>query len=59
LKNPKIDNFLKEICAVYLKHNLAISHEDKQGEFQIVKLDQKHTDWLLDAKDKTKPQPKK
>lgn len=42
-------DFLDDIIAVYKKHGLALSHEDTQGAFEIVKLDESNIQWLLAA----------
>jgi len=53
-ENPAIDAFLKDIKAVYKKHNLSIAHEDFQGAFLIENFSCKHNlDWLYHAHDCT------
>lgn len=41
--------FLKDIHEVYLKHNMALSHEDGQGAFMVTNYDKHYVDWLNDA----------
>lgn len=45
--------FLDEIEAVCRKHGLAISHQDQQGAFVLVRFDEDVMRWLLDADDLT------
>lgn len=35
IESEVLDDFLNDIVAVYLKHNLSIGHEDSQGAFII------------------------
>ena len=50
-------DFLADIKAVYAKHGLALGHEDHQGAFIIVPLDQHHEDWLDAAFAEVKDEP--
>ena len=43
---PKVENFLNDIEAVYRKHGLAISHEDRHGGFEIVEFNEEYLAWL-------------
>jgi len=42
-------SFLEDIVAVYKKHNLSLSHEDKQGGFLVEPYSQSNVDWLFQA----------
>ncbi len=50
---PNVEQFLKEIGDLCLKHGLSISHEDRHGGFIIEKYNQETVDWLNDASDDT------
>lgn len=52
-ENEKIDAFLKDVIDICKKHGLAISHEDKQGSFEVVKLPDGDLEWLVQADDDT------
>jgi hypothetical protein len=54
IENPKIDAFLEEIWAVCERHGLALSHEDGQGSFEIVSIEDADRYWLMNANDRTK-----
>lgn len=49
----EVKNFLKEIIQVCKKYNFSISHEDKQGAFEIKDYDDFYSNWLLNATDLT------
>lgn len=49
-ENKKRAEFLSDILEVFKRHNIAISHEDKHGGFELVRLDQEHIDWMSDAR---------
>jgi hypothetical protein len=50
IKTPeKQINFLNEIRQVCKKHGLSISHEDKEGAFEIENFSQDNIDWLMNA----------
>jgi hypothetical protein len=53
IENKTIDAFLEEIWTVCEKHNLAISHEDKHGAFEIVRMESSFKTWLFQALDCT------
>lgn len=53
IENRRIDAFLVDIIEVYRKHNLAISHEDIHGGFDIVELEDSFVKWLEAAADNT------
>lgn len=44
--------FVQDILDLYEKHDLAISHEDGHGAFEIVTADEFHAEWLANASDK-------
>jgi hypothetical protein len=46
-----LEEFTDAIIAVCKKYNLSISHEDRQGAFQIVKYNEYYTDWFRHASD--------
>lgn len=52
-QTPKVAAFLAEVLAICDKHKLSISHEDKQGAFEIVPINFEDRDWLSAADDKT------
>ena len=49
----KVQRFIYDLLLLYEEHGLALSHEDCQGGFEIVKLDDTYVDWMLEAHDKT------
>ena len=53
IENIKIDDFLKDIIKVCVKHKLTISHEDSHGGFEIEKFNADNIDWLNNASDNT------
>ena len=52
-ESPKVDAFLAEVRAVCERHGMAISHEDGQGAFEIVSLNEEVLAWLWAAHDCT------
>lgn len=52
VESPRIDAFLSDIVEVYRKHGLCLSHEDTQGGFEVMTLDEHLVDWLMDASDR-------
>lgn len=46
--------FLDDIWEVCKRHQMAISHEDNHGSFEVVTLDEAHRAWLMQASDRTK-----
>jgi hypothetical protein len=50
-ENLAIDAFLADIWGICEKHKLAISHEDGQGAFEVVKIADYFKDWLMNAHD--------
>lgn len=53
VENSKVNAFLNEIADVCRKHELAISHEDNHGAFEIVNIGKGDIDWILNASDNT------
>ena len=53
IENTKVDEFLNDVVLVCKKHNMAISHEDTHGGFEIVTLENGDIAWLLQASDHT------
>jgi hypothetical protein len=49
--NPQIDSFLRDIVAVYMKHQMCIMHEDTHGAFIIEPMHQEGVNWIRDAHD--------
>lgn len=47
----KIDEFLRDIVAVYEKHGLVLGHEDWQGAFTVESMNPQNIEWLLHALD--------
>ena len=58
IDNPKIDAFLAEIWEVCQRHGLAISHEDGNGSFDVVAIEEMYREWLMQAHDQTTKGPK-
>lgn len=55
-RSPAVKTFLDELVALCKKHNLALSHEDGHGAFQVYAgMDSFTEEWLLDAADCTEP----
>lgn len=49
-KRPKaVDNFLTDLCELYGKYNLAISHEDGNGAFIVKPWSKDLEEWMMDA----------
>jgi len=44
-----VEAFKAEIVEVCRKHRLSISHQDCQGAFEIVPLQQEYLDWFMPA----------
>ncbi len=53
VENPKIDEFLMEVFNLYKKYNFSISHEDRQGAFEIRHYHPDNVVWLFNAHDET------
>ena len=53
VKNERIDRFLEEIIDVCKRHDLTLSHENKEGAFEIENFDHQTIEWLKAAFDKT------
>jgi hypothetical protein len=53
MQSKKVKAFLKDIIAVYKKHNMAISNEDSYSTFEIEPLDKFYVEWLQEANDNT------
>jgi len=51
--NPAIDLFLKDLVAVCCKHSLSLSHEDTQGAFRVVPLNEEDINTLFQAHNST------
>lgn len=56
-RGDKANAFIADIIAVYKKHHLALGHEDGQGAFTVVPLDERHEQWLLEAYTELVPRP--
>ena len=46
---PAVDAFLNEVLAVCQKHGFSISHEDRQGAFEVVPFNDYDAGWFYDA----------
>jgi uncharacterized FAD-dependent dehydrogenase len=53
VENQKVEAFLKAIWKVCEKHGLALSHEDKNGAFEVVLVGHGSREWLMDCHDDT------
>jgi len=53
IENKAIDDFLDDIVAICVKHNLTISHEDHGGAFVVEKFNSNNIKWIKDAFDNT------
>lgn len=53
VENARIDAFLEEVAEVCRKHNLAISHEDRNGAFKIREINDSDVEWLSGSHDCT------
>ena len=49
VERPDIDSFLEEVVDVCKKHGFSISHEDREGSFEIVDYDDCEAEWLMGA----------
>jgi hypothetical protein len=47
----RIRLFLDHLIAVCEEHGFALGHEDTEGAFVVVPLDERHIAWLRDAID--------
>lgn len=45
----KIINFKEELFNLYDKYDLAISHEDGHGAFEVTTLDTFHKEWMSEG----------
>jgi len=52
--SPKIDSFLLALWELCKRHGLALSHEDKEGAFEVVPIKEGNKEWLMNAHDCTK-----
>ncbi len=48
-QDPKAEAVIKEVIAVYLKHGMALSHEDTQGAFIVEKMTPELVNWMESA----------
>ena len=58
VESPEVDRFLEEVAAVCEKHGMALSHEDRHGGLQVVKLEDGDLQWLMDASDERESEAK-
>lgn len=52
VEDVEVDNFLHDICEVYRKHRMVLSHEDCHGSFKVVKQPEDYSlyvNWLSNA----------
>lgn len=54
VESPKVDAFLQEVIEVCAKHGLSLTHEDGQGAFGVIELDEDAINWLRQAHDCTR-----
>lgn len=47
--NETVDKMLEEIVAVCRKYGRSLSHQDRQGAFEVVPLDEDYFGWLRAA----------
>jgi len=58
VERPDIDAFLVEMLAVCKRHGFSLGHEDGQVAFEVYDYDKYCDDWLLEAVDCTRGEPK-
>ena len=49
MESAKVEAFIADILAVYVKHGMSISHEDEHGSFIIDHQDEDNEEWLKAA----------